>query len=764
MKATDDNPLIGKTVLDKYQIKREIGRGGMGLVYLAADVRLGREVALKELVISKTLTGKDRDDIISRFNREARTTSTLNHPNIVTIFDVGREHQTHFIAMEYLPGKTLKDYMDEAYPFTFEEILDILIQISSALAHAHAKGVVHRDIKPENIKVLDNHVVKIMDFGIAAIENSKSNLTQDGNILGTIAYISPEQLYSSRQVDNRADIFSFGSMVYELFTGVLPFDGESVGETITKIMTQEPRSPKNMNLSMPERIEKMIMRCLRKDPDERYASIQDVLQELSDFKSSLSVSELLESIHLKKSGRTSPTQRVTGNTPIHILTSSARMRKYRLLYLGEDLVLFRLLSSNCKQRGLPYEVLMEPDLNEAVSKGLMGRASDIVIVDYAPEKGHQIFQFFELLKNNALVVVSSVTAPEMIISTMKRGAVDYIIHTNPAEDAMKILDGIQEYFAKVQNDMIVSRDGSGDNLPDKDMMQKTELSLDDLAIDLFFVKSFGKLGAGPGELSSPRHIHYCQHSSRLMISDTKNARLQIFDANGAFLNQLSHAELTTPCAAVTDSSGNIFALDADSGRVCLFDCDGNFLRSFGKLGAGLQEISSVYGIALFKDETILLSDPEAHMIKLFDRDGRLQDIVTVGFKNHTAYKKPSAISVSQERIYVLDQGDPSVRIWNAKLEQIGIFGERGTGPGQFGVPKGIAADEFGRILVSEALPHRFQVFHPNGTCLMTLGEKGSAPQQFNTVDSIASNQRGKVFVLDKENHRVQIYTRAQIAP
>ncbi len=178
----------------------------MGLVYLAEDIRLGREVALKELVLSRTIQGREREDIISRFQREARTTSTLNHPNIVTIFDVGEDSKRHFIAMEYLPGKTLKDYLDEGYNFLLEEILDILIQVASALDHAHSKGVIHRDIKPDNVKVLQDSVVKIMDFGIAGLESKNSNLTQDGTILGTIAYISPEQLYNSKNVSSKADI------------------------------------------------------------------------------------------------------------------------------------------------------------------------------------------------------------------------------------------------------------------------------------------------------------------------------------------------------------------------------------------------------------------------------------------------------------------------------------------------------------------------------------------------------------------------------
>ncbi|MBC7473245.1 MAG: serine/threonine protein kinase, partial [Candidatus Sericytochromatia bacterium] len=262
--------------LEKYNILREIGKGGMGLVYLAIDLKLDRTVAIKELIIGSTVSGKDREDIISRFKREAQTAAKLSHPNIITIYDVGEEQQKHYIAMEYLPGKTLKDYFDEKFEFSLEEAIDILLQIASGLDHAHSKSIIHRDIKPENIKVLDNNVIKLMDFGIASIENKTSGLTQDGTLLGTIAYISPEQLYNSKNVDTRADIFSFGSLIYEMFTGRLPFDADTIGATIVKIMSENPKPPKQINPNIKSELEDIILRCLEKDPDKRYQKAKDV--------------------------------------------------------------------------------------------------------------------------------------------------------------------------------------------------------------------------------------------------------------------------------------------------------------------------------------------------------------------------------------------------------------------------------------------------------------------------------------------------------
>ncbi|RYX99598.1 serine/threonine protein kinase, partial [bacterium] len=278
-------------VLEKYQIIEEVGRGGMGLVYKALDLRLGRTVALKELVISQTIIGADRDDIVARFKQEAQTAAFLNHPNIITIFDVGEENNRHFIAMEFLPGKSLKDYLDEDYKYSDDELLDILIQIASGLEHAHLKGIVHRDIKPDNMKILTDNVVKITDFGIARIESSTSNLTQDGTMLGTLGYISPEQLHNSKGVDSRADIFSYGAMLYEIYTKKLPFDGGTVGSTILKIMTEAPVPPRKIVPELNEDIERIILKCLQKDPSERYQKFKEIIQELTIIKIQLSKSK-----------------------------------------------------------------------------------------------------------------------------------------------------------------------------------------------------------------------------------------------------------------------------------------------------------------------------------------------------------------------------------------------------------------------------------------------------------------------------------------
>ncbi|HEY9839594.1 MAG TPA: serine/threonine-protein kinase, partial [Candidatus Obscuribacterales bacterium] len=260
----------------------------MGVVYKAKDVRIERTVAIKELLINPSLA-KAAEEIIARFHREAQTAGSLQHPNIVTIHDFGEDSGSHYIAMEFIEGKNLKEYMEEGHHFNESELVEILIQTCEGLQHAHERKIVHRDIKPDNISITPKGDVKITDFGIARMStnNPMMNMTQDGTMLGTLGYISPEQLQDSRRVDHRADIFSLGAMMYELYTQQLPFDGGNLGATILKIVSEDPTPPTRLNADLDPRIEKVIMKALQKLPDFRYQSAREIADELKQIKSSM---------------------------------------------------------------------------------------------------------------------------------------------------------------------------------------------------------------------------------------------------------------------------------------------------------------------------------------------------------------------------------------------------------------------------------------------------------------------------------------------
>ena len=269
---------IGKVLDGRYEILEEVGNGGMAVVYKAKDFDTGAIVAVK-ILREEYL---DNEEFCRRFRNESRAIALLNHPNIVKIFDVCNSPSLQYIVMEYIDGISLKDYIEQQRVVRVKEAVHFTTQILRALMHAHSKGIVHRDIKPQNIMLLPNGRIKVTDFGIARLTTSQTSTITD-KAIGSVHYIAPEQARGAA-TDARADLYSVGVMLYEMLTGKLPFDASSAVSVAVMQLQADPKMPRQINPNIPVGLEEITIQAMQKDPNARYQSAAEMLQDIENFK------------------------------------------------------------------------------------------------------------------------------------------------------------------------------------------------------------------------------------------------------------------------------------------------------------------------------------------------------------------------------------------------------------------------------------------------------------------------------------------------
>lgn len=262
--------------LGRYEVLGELGQGAMGIVYKARDPLIDRVVAIKTINLSLALDEKEEYE--GRFYQEAKAAGRLNHPNIVTVYDVGKSGDVAYIAMEFLQGRELRDVMNDGGLLPVEQVLDIVAQVAQGLAYAHEHEIVHRDVKPSNIMVVRDGHVKITDFGIARMASSAVR-TQTGMVLGSPKYMSPEQVMG-KEIDQRSDVFSLGVMLYEMLTGQAPFNGENVNAIMYQTLNAVPAPPNTLNPAVPEMANFIVAKALAKKLEDRYQNAMDFAVDL----------------------------------------------------------------------------------------------------------------------------------------------------------------------------------------------------------------------------------------------------------------------------------------------------------------------------------------------------------------------------------------------------------------------------------------------------------------------------------------------------
>ena len=416
--------------LGKYEIRRELGRGAMGIVYEGFDPFIERAVAIK--TIQKSLIDKsDAPDILGRFRREAQAAGRLTHPNIVSVYEYGDDGDVAFIAMEYIVGTELKERFDGTAKFELSDSTRIMAQLLDALEYSHSHGVVHRDIKPSNILITKDGQVKIADFGIAKIESSE--LTQVGTVMGTPSYMSPEQ-FMGQLVDSRSDIYSAGVILYQLLTGERPFTGSNMTVIMNKVMNQAPPSLDMFNPNLPKALHKVVKRAMEKNPEDRFQSAKEFNIALK-----LSTESIISTFHATSDDATMIAPR-TGQQPLDD-------------DLGQDLIMdFSTVDLEARLKELQQEASRIPPIDEADEQ------SDNLLREINMEFNRfESSQVPRIQANDALPSHSITTSRQLSVvsSALQEGAGKSSLLAGLAQEAKEKLGSkqstLQEGQAKARN-------------------------------------------------------------------------------------------------------------------------------------------------------------------------------------------------------------------------------------------------------------------------------------------------------------------------
>lgn len=701
--------------LGNYEILDELGRGGMGVVYRASDLKLGRQVAIKELLVTTQLSEVERQDTVERFRREAMAAARLAHPNIITVYDYGQEGDRPYMVMELLEGKNLGDYLEKKTAFTMQQVVEIGAQICAALDYAHLSGIVHRDIKPDNIMLNSSGVVKLTDFGVARVKSDLPSMTQTGTTLGTIAYISPEQLTDSRLVDGRSDLFSLGALLYEMLTFKTPFDAGNLGGTIINIMSMAPEPIASLNPNVPPKLEAVIMRALKKNPDERFSRAAEMGYALTAA--------------LKDADRPAGPPIVDG-TPAAMAEAPAATQPQPCRHCAKPMPQGSRVCPNC---GRSETAPLSFALPQAPARP--GLAPPPMPQSRVPQ--------MPAVQPRVPVAPTAQPAPQGAPQAMPQPVAQPSMPPNvgtgalhpPAPSPLKPKTGA---------------------LPPVEPMGRKPIARK--VKDLQFVSQFGKQGFGQGEFQQPRGIAI-DASRNLLVADTENGRVQVFDAAGKFVRQIkplgAQESFRFPRAIAVNSLGIIYVTDDLDFRIYKFDSAGRQLAIW-KRPRIQEENPSIPGRLLIgTNGNLYLSEPNNHRVLVYDSNEKL--LGSLG-REHGLQSPGGMVIDSKGQLCVLDFGTMMVHVFDRKLQAVMTFGKRGNGPGEFSVPREMCIDRFGYFFIADTLNHRIQVFDPDGKYLLAFGKKGIGPGEFSGPEGLAMGQDDRLFVTDRGNGRVQVFS------
>lgn len=652
-----------------YTILSEIGRGGMGIVYQAVDMRTDQMVAIKQLIFNNVDPAKEKE-FRDRFKREAATAQRLNHPNIVTVYDVSTTGENYFYVMEFLSGHSLRTELEvRGGKLTTREFWPILSQVAEGLSHAHSMNVVHRDVKPDNIFLLDDGRVKITDFGIArAADFEQTHLTKTGVMMGTLAYVSPEQLQDAKNVDHRADIFSLGVVCYESLSGQVPFTGDGIAQTIVKIVSQEE---KPLHILMPfinVETSTTITKALRKRARERYRSVREFTK---DFEASI-----------EKESQTAEVE--SPSTPSislsHVVTEAggqqeredvkelrAKMRRATVQSTTDVSLSDQIVLGDLHTYKTPNPALSQPQVPKPVQPG---GARPPVRPESAEYQAIRPLQIIDCYGKNKTKLV------EPAVLSYRSGRL-VVADTATRQVHMFGLDGrwMGDLTCRAESQETKTRGGS---------------------------------------LTKPSGIAI-DPKGRIYICDSSDPYVRIFDSRGLFMKELCNIQGKDGGiqGIALDSTGLLYLSDVANAGIQVFQSDlGLWMRTIKSPGQLATPLQLPAGLAVDRLNQIYCADYGSSYVSVFSKTGAF--IRSFGGKGtaNGLFNVPRAVAVDgNDKIYVLDSLNHRVQVFGPTGDWFYTFGGRGTDPGKFIGPSDLSIDlENESLYIADKGNQRIQVF------------------------------------------------------
>jgi serine/threonine protein kinase/sugar lactone lactonase YvrE len=694
--------------LGNYQLLGEIGRGGMGIVYRAISPDNGKIVAIKKLLLEQ-IPADRKDEFISRFRREAYTSEKLKHPNIVNVLDIQVDNENCFYVMEFLSGLSLRQYLrNRGGKIAPGEFYSLLKQIGEALTYAHSMNIVHRDVKPDNIFILNDGLVKLTDFGIArAAEFEDVSLTKTGIMMGTLAYVSPEQLQDAKSVDHRADIFSLGVVAYEALSNHSPFTANGIAATIVKIISQEEKPLHLLDKTIAEQISSSVAKAMRKNARDRYRS---VLEFVKDYGQSLSEQEKQIVLNPQTNSQ-GATPAVKQPTPVKTSFGLNPEDSFAKEFLKTEIELLAYQEPSDELSDLSS--LRTEVGNEAIKQTSVG--NDLINTRAENIRGNH---------DQVITPISPVIKPS----------------PKPLGEILTPLT-------------FISQQGNGQKLeePAAIALHNERLAIADAIHRKISIYSYD----GQNPVESLRFLFDVQYKPAKNVPEGSS--------------RTNYGRLTRPGGLAFDMKGRLFACDASDPHVRIFDGQGLFLNEIRNVQAKVSGHSGITfdsaGLLYLSDSTnacVQVIQPETGV---WLRSLIPKTSIDPGFAGQASLQStnqgiqlPAGLAVDRKNwVYLADYGSSKILVFNKQGQFVRSFGEKGAGEGQLNIPRSVAVDDWDRVFVCDSFNNRISIFNTNGTFLESFGSKGNDLKNFSNPNDIAiDTKHGLVFICDRGNKRVSM--------